>query len=898
MKKPTMPQLCIIFLLALPLANAAAIAIDAPPYIIQGESINVNFSVNSSPSFSGTVYLIYTNINSSTSSAAFTSSSFAGDFYNYSWSIKGISPGAYSIFANVTNSSGETLATLNRTGAVNTSVPSVISASPSGIVNKESTILVIKTNEVATCRYGSTNNSYENLSNVFSNTGSSNHNESLGGLSQGQHTYYVRCEDTSGYRMNESAIIRFTVDLPPSAQIALSDSTPVKEGTIAITLTASESLDNAPALEYSFNDAPTAKKQISLTGSGSSWNGYLIITELDNDKIGTFYFTATDNVGNSGTKITSGNIFVVDTKEPSAPQSVKATSNTDGSIKINWYYAGEEADYFKIYRSTSPGIEYVDFYDESDETNGSQQFTDTAAIDKVTYYYRISTVDKSGNEGPLSGEVFATSVISGLAPSNSPNTAAESESQDAPKVLPPNLVPRVDIYIKKIDSLLIDAKDASSKLGEKEGEKAELIKELKLIEQANAAKSKLESLKAQLEGFKSNYATGEELEQKLGAVDLEAKKIERTTPKDAAIMEKSEFLQSTSKEDIEKAANELFRDISFTDGEKNEYVRKNEREKDKISVNVAAKVVSIEFLDGTKEEKTIVKKKLSYQGQAALNDVLVIETIPKAMASSLNEVEFSNQKFEVLREDAVKFGFLKFSPDGEEISYTLRKRINIDDVKNTKAVLLLSLGEITKSSSKVTGLSVFSLDKLGLTKKQATFAYAGILAIIGLAAYYLLFVKDYKYAFKKLYRAVKIRRAEHLNSQGPALPDLPDKNSLADTVQSDDDAKILLHELSLHIKDIKADLADNLLPLFVTLNNKLGSRGFNSKEGHHNNAVFVNALIDHAHQCLDNKLHAEAIKLYPKISFIYQTLPKESRAEIYPRCAHLRNRIENLKPIF
>ena len=32
------------------------------------------------------------------------------------------------------------------------------------------------------------------------------------------------------------------------------------------------------------------EEAISLTGSGSSWKGYLIITEADNNKVGTFYF--------------------------------------------------------------------------------------------------------------------------------------------------------------------------------------------------------------------------------------------------------------------------------------------------------------------------------------------------------------------------------------------------------------------------------------------------------------------------------------------------------------------------------------------------------------------------------------------------------------------------------
>lgn len=895
MRKPFALQVFVLFLLAIPIINAASISIFAPDYIIEGESVNVNFSINSASSLGGTVYLSYTNINSSISSAGFTDASFTGEYYNYSWSIKGNLPGAYSIFANLTNSSGITLAALNKTGTVNSSMPTIISALPSGIVSKDNTILMVRTNEIATCRYGATNNTYENLPYIFSNTGSTSHNQSINGLSEGEHTYYVRCQDSNGYAMNQSAMMKFTIDLAPSAQITLSDSSPVKAGTIEVALLISENLENAPTLEYSFNDAPSTRKQISLSGSSSVWKGYLIVTEIDDKKIGTFYFTAADGVGNVGTKIMSGNVFVVDAAKPPAPQSVKAAAEPDGSIKLSWYYDGEETDYFSIYRATSSGINYVDYYAKS---NGSTQFIDRSAIDKATYYYKISAVDKASNEGPLSEEVFATSVNKAITASRN----AAAQEIDVPKVLPPGLVSMVDTYAKKIDKLLIDVKDISSQLEEKQGEKKELIKELKLIEQAASAKSKLESLKEQLEDFKAAYATEQELEQKLNAVDLEAKKIEKTTPKNADILEKSEFLQSTGREDIENATNRLFKDISFTQEEKNAYIKKNEKEKDKIKVAVDVKVVSIAFLDGTKSEKSIIRKKLTYQNPETLNDVIVIEAIPKTIAENVNEIEFS-RKYEVLNEDPiVKFGFLKFNFEGEEIAYTLSKKINVEEAKNAKSIVLLSLNELTKSPNKVIGYSILDFTGLGLSKAQEIFVWIGVLAIIALSAYYLLFVKNYGYMFKKLGRTLKMKRMKsQLNEQVlPDLPELPSKSLLFsnDSARSfDQDANKMLNEMYLHIKNAKADLADNLLPLFVTLNSKLESKGFGKRKtsNGNNGIVFINTLIDQAHGYLDEDLHSEAVKLYPKINFIYQNLPEETKAEVYGKCAQLHRRMNSAK---
>lgn len=898
--------ICMAFLLAFNIAHAASITVNSPYQIIESESASANFTVNST-GFNGTVYLLFTNINSSISSVNFTNSDFSGDAFSYSWSIVGLQPGTYSIFANLTNSSRETLATINKTGIVNSSIPRVLASLPSGTLSKDSAVLSVTTNEIATCKYGTTNDSFENLSNTFSNTKSTSHNQTLSGLSQGEHTFYVRCQDSSGYSMNESAIIKFAVDLPPSAQIILSDASPVKASIIEITLATSENIENTPILEYSFNDNPASKRQISLAGSNANWKGYLIITEVDDNKIGTFYFTATDSVGNSGTKITAGNIFVVDNTKPGTAQSIKASSEFDGSIKLSWYYDGEEADYFNVYRSTTSGINYVDYYAKS---NGSTRFVDRGTIDKVTYYYKISTTDKAGNEGPLSEEVYATSVNKLAADSSSIATAPQTqEAAQTPKVLPPNLVPRVDTSIKQIDKLLIDVKDASSQLEANRDPKRSLIQELRLAEKVNASKSGLEILRDSLEGFKSVYATEQELEQKLHEVELEAKKIEKTTPKDVNIVEKSEFLQSISKDDIEKATSELFSETSLNPEEKKDYINKNLKEKDKIKVSVDVKIISIEFLDGTKETKSYIKKKLSYDSPKVLNDVLVIEFIPKSIAQNTNEIDFSGQKYDVIKDDPiVKFGFLKFNYEGEEISYTLNKKINPDEAKNAKSVVLLSPNELVKKPNELTGFSLFPFSSLGLSKSQSLFILIGLLVIIALIVYYLLFVKGYIYIFKKISRAMKLKKMESsLSDDLQELPELPSTNRILandgmnENMQlSDENANKLLNELYFHIKDAKADLSDRLMPLFVMINSKLEAKGMrsNSKGGGESNILFINALIEQTHKYLDENLYNEAVKLYPQINFMYQNLPKEHKSEIYERCAELRKRINNLKPIF
>ena len=900
MKKKLL-QYLVMFLIALPIINAASIAVDSPQYIIEAETASVNFSINS-VNFSGTVTILYTNINSTIVSVPFSNGNFVGDHYNYSWNVKGSAAGDYSIYASVANSSGDVLAVYNKTGTVNSSIPKVFLSSPSGTLNKDTQILIVKTSEIATCKYDSGNTSYGNMSSTFANTNSIWNNQTLTGLSEGEHSYFVRCTDANGFTMNEPRVIKFTVDLPPSASIKLSDKSPVKAGTIEVTVTTSENIDNTPTLEYAYNDAPSTKKQISLTGSGSSWKGYLIITEADNNKVGTFYFSALDSAGNTGNKITSDSIFVVDTLKPVSAQSVKAASNSNGDIELSWYYDGEDANYFNVYRSTSAGVNYVDFYEKSE--NESRNFLDESNVNKATYYYRISAVDNAGNEGPLSEEVYATSVNSAVVSSQLPQSSVTQDT--TPKVLPPNLVPIVSNYIKTIDKTLIDISDILVKIEAEDAEKKALLDEFKVKEQLQAARAKLEDLSARAEGLKDEYATRSELEDRINSIDLEVKKIENTVPKNVMLLEKSEFIQSTSPQDVENAVNEVMKSIAFTPEEKSEYLKKNQKEKDKIKVSVSVRVISIEYLNGDKKEKSIVKKKLTYENPEALNDVLVIETIPKSIAERYDEIEFITQNYNVLEEDPIiKFGFLKFDFNGETIEYHLSKRISADDVKNSKSVVLISPNQMVEIN-KVTGNSIFG--SFDLSTSQSVFIWGGMLSIIMLSGYYFLYVKNYRYAIKGAARSFKRSSYDGEGTDEhhdlPGLPEIGNRNSLIESNSlkvNDMDSTRLLNEIYLHIKDSKGAVSDKLLPLFVKLNNKLETQGFKNASignSYNNNVVFLNALIDKAHEHIDGSAHSEAVKLYPKIDYIYKNLPKEAKAEIYQRCAHLHRRISHLKPMF
>ncbi len=883
--KKSMIVIVVLFILVMPLSLAATLEINSPDNIVQAQSLSINFSVNSDSGFDGTVYISYTNINSSIITKSFTSSDFSGTHYNYSWSIIANEPGTYSVYGELKNSSGSTLDSFNKTGTVNSSIPRITSKFPSGTLSENKATLSVKTNEVSDCKYDTTNNTYENLANTFTNTNSINHNQSLTGLSEGQHTYYIRCKDEQGYTMNTSEIISFSVDLPPTATIELSDETPVKKGTIEVKVMVSESLDNAPTLQYSFDSTPSSKKQVSLTGSGSEWTGYIIITESDDKKIGTFYFSAKDSSGNTGTKITSGNIFVVDTTKPPAPISVKATSLINGEIKLEWHYDDEEVDHFNIYRSTGPGVDYVDFYEEAE--NNSQQHIDKSTTDKVTYYYRITAVDKAGNEGALSSEVYATSVSNiprETIPSSTTSVNAIQDT-DEPKVLPPDLVPIVKTELKKIEASIIDIKNIIENIGSKD---SGLVKDFKIKEQLESAKSRLQELKSKVESYKDAYATKSELEAKLKKADLEIIKIEKDTPRDISLIEETDFTQSNSKQDIENAVSLVFKDITLTENELKDYIKLNDKKKDLVKIDVNAKIINIEYMDGSKEQKSFISKKLSYEEPKELNDIIVIESIPKGIAESVDEITFDNSNYEILKKDpVVKFGFLNFDYQGEVVSYTLDKKIDLEELKNSRTVLLLSLnGLSSEDPSSITGFSIFPFPYLGLTKTQSFFIWLGIFIIIGLSAYYLLFVKGYK---SKLIHKLNLMKLEHSINNRKTKYTKPYSNNVSRSSAADNSNSELINELYHDIKNAKLDMADKLYPLVSHIHNKLEATTQNSNP----EIDYILKLITKAEEHIENKQHSHAAKIYPHITFAYQTLPKEFKADIYPKCVDLHRKIMN-----
>ncbi len=824
----------IIALLMIPLVYSTSISLHSKDYIIEGETEEASFIISTDEPFNGIVYIHYNNIQSSTTSVPIIGSKFygIGPFtYPFEWTYRGIARGHYMISLQLKNSSGHTVAVDQRQGYVNSSNPIILTKSPTGIVTSSSTRLEVKTNKNAKCRFDTEDKKFYDLRNEFEITGEKTHTHILTNLNESNKHYFVRCIDTNRYETRNSTLIRFLVNFAPTAEIRLSKTSPLKAGIVEVTVLTSENLEQAPTLEYSFDDSPNARRIVSLTGSNSLWKGYMIITEEDDNKVGTFYFSGKDKHGTIGREITKGKSFVVDTTKPPAPKSLEARSRKDGKIDLVWHYEGEEVSHFNIYRSTSAGVDYVNYYDKTDKDE--YIFTDILTNDKVTYYYRVNAVDRAGNIGYLSMEVHATAIYDS-------KEKAEEQQTEEPRVLPPSLVVLVNDEINRVEKLLIDLEEISLTIS---NENEEIISDLGLEKKLKESENELNRIKNKLESLKLSYRTETQLNNEISSIVLEMRKIQQTTPKRISLLGKSESIQILPKEYIDLAVDKLFLNPEFEGVDKERYKSQNQRIQSFIETTVVMYNLEIEYMDSSLKEKTLVSKFFTYISSEPLKDLILFEIIPREVAQSSDEIEFLKSNFEVIQDNIYKFGFTELGFSGQSLKYVVNKKVSSNSIRKTASVILVGPLQLEESLKHITGFSISDI----FGSEQVFGAKGTIFIIIGLIIIGILI--GYQVMISKGY-----------------------------TLNLD-----FINKLKKEKKYIRNNKTQSS---FSSVNQ--------DKVHDENNFEIITKLIDWSYEYLEQGRADKAKSLYPRISLLYKNLSKKHKKIIVERCIDLIKKIKNL----
>jgi len=536
------------------------------------------------------------------------------------------------------------------------------------VYKTDSVVLRIKTAFETECFYGK---SYS-LSDGFDGEYGLTHEAYLEDLDDGFHEYYVRCGESSNPIMR----VGFATSVPIYATISLSEDPPLKEGKYTVTLVTSKTCLEPPTLEYSFDEI--VYKPISLKGEGEIWKGNLIIPSSVGENVCSFRFQGRDLTGQTGTKIVGDNSFIIDTSKPPTI-TILNSIGYQGQIKLNWF-SEEELSEFNIYKSENPQVDYTDFYD----TSTKDYFYDTNVEKGKTYYYRVSGVDEAGNVGDLSMEVYATALLT-----NSSTTSG----------LNPGLIGKVDNFISEINSVINSIENIKNLLELKEDKENELFKEIKLDKEIESSLSELNSLKRDVDIYKLQDLSLEELNKKLDSANLRLSIIKKKIPEDIVIKEEKEISRQLDEGNLQKVLLEYSQNLESDYKKEISETLKIIKEKD---IKINGKIYSLEilYLDGTKKQITLFKEEIE-SGLGEIEDLKFILVVPKEIAEKSSEMKILNLEYEIIKDDPV----ISFNSDTKSINYYLSKEVATNSLED---VLISPVKLGVEESSKITGNSIFN----------------------------------------------------------------------------------------------------------------------------------------------------------------------------------------------
>lgn len=631
---------------------------------------------------------------------------------------------------------GTELASATKIINVDALAPVITGKSPAGDVVGSYVTLSVDTNELAQCKYGLVDASFDDLQNTMSSTSStyalrSSAVEPI--TSDGAITYYVRCKDVYNNVMSSSEVISFTRKLMPVASITQDSSSPLRAGTYKIKLTTNIPLATTPTLSYSFTESKSSDVVV-LSGQGSSWEGYVVIPQGVPDRVITFSFSGSSTRGVIGTEIVKGATLEIDAAAPAVVESVKAKSSASG-IELSWIRpiitSNDAADVltYKIYRSLHEGVTVADYY----ATTSSTQFTDVNANDARYYYYRIAPVDAAGNAGDLSQEVYGSVVDEQLIGSVDKTIDAVGSA-------------RVTDAISSLDAAILDANQIIESLSlTTNPDEIKIIENMKFIEGAKSSLIKLQQSKTQLQSLLKSDATPSDIDSAISNSAIVINNARSQLIKKIMPLQVAELKQPSDPQELERNVPYAILGTSLDSNQLRSYTDASVQLQDHVSITLFVSAFRIFDANGVQKEYTYVRKTILLDDPK--NKMKIVEIIPKSVAQSVSELEFEKEPI-VLEQDPV----VAYDVDvlqQEKFSYVINRAVPLDDVKksrtfvfNTPTADILGASKDnssnnTTSTSSLTGY-VTSVGLLGIGgATDGILILVGIIIIVVLGVYYV-----------------------------------------------------------------------------------------------------------------------------------------------------------------
>lgn len=761
---------------------------------------------------------------------------------------------------------------------VDTIGPVLTIYSPNGMINTGDVLINLSTNEDATCKFDLSNKNYNDMSNTL--IGSFLQHRAQIALNEGEHVLYIKCKDSAGNIGENIAVV--DISLPPTASIEIEkDDERINQGIFQVMLTTSERVSSTPRLYYKF-DNTNIRKEITLEGSGTSWEGYMILTDRSNELIGSFDFSATDIEGNVGTEITSGKLFIVDTLAPEIPRGVRAERLSSGIVLLKWNYDGEEASNFNIYRSTEKYVNYADFLTS---TTG-RSYLDNLNRSVKEYFYKVSAIDVAGNEGELSDEVNVT--ING-----SKSISVElSNGSKRDIYISESSLEKVESTLKDVGKLQLDIEFVLSDLNNKDSvEKDSLIK-LGVIWIIQDNIRKIDLLESELTNMKYSHLSDAEIDSRISRIINDIKDIESETPIDIDIIESSEIMQAVELKNIDYVV-DILPLSKYDESQKQDYIDSNYQLSKDVVIKRDVRIVEIRFFDGNKEQKTIIIESYDKNTLTDTTDLIVLEYIPKKIESVASNIKFMDSEHIIILEDPlIRFSELDLESG---VWYIINQEIKIDDAREIITSVVLNYNdfleyekETSNRGSIITGFAIANAEQYGFTATEIIMLFIGLIVMSSLLIYYNVSVRS---VFKK--RVVDENKWRYEHDQVNEEIDFLNKMNKEDTSSKEID-------LILNKEDKKEDISKKQNSSDDAQKLKISDKPIEAGPAEKETTEIIsldkfNKLIDQIEDTLKENNVRKANEVYKQLMKLYSQLQKSEKAIVYKNCIELRNKIIAIK---
>lgn len=613
---------------------------------------------------------------------------------------------------------------------IDSTKPQIIDYKPKEIVTQDTYLLSVTVTKPASCRYSQNNISYFAMTQDLADNGDNTHYKQIEYSFDGKRSYYVDCIDTSGNTLEDRFKISVEHAIPPIGQIIFDKNPPFTQGTYKITLLTSKEVQQTPSLSYTFDGVK--ENYIPLTGSKSTWSGYMVINEVEksNALVGSFNFNSVDLKGTIGTLISKNKIFLVDTKSPEQIRNLRAVSKENGHIRLVWNYddLSEEIDYFKIYRSSLSNINKLDYYDKTSK----EYFLDDAIIPGRTYYYSVSAIDMAGNEAPLSVEVEIESVLDESLLSDKSKPKVEQDPLKSKKIS--QAKDQISNIITQIDSIAFEDENTQ-----------DFLETLNLNRISSDSKNILTQLITQLD--ETLILDEPEFTKKINEIVQKANSEKAKIPKKITFQGTLDLtISQDNYEEIIKATLDSYR-LSYDEEFEKEYEKfeKQTRElSSSLDVKSTATKIIVTYLDSKNKEFLKIDKSIELKDLEQIpQNTFLIEKIPKEIASATSEIIFDKtQNIETIKASPIlKIPF----QNSKQFSYIITKSVSENILQNSFVETYLIADplknylESENNENSITGNVISGNVSI---KPNILFTILGVIMILGLGGYYFTLDKN------------------------------------------------------------------------------------------------------------------------------------------------------------